>query len=105
MGKSWLPPLALCALALQGCTNAGPNDSAPPPPPSLASAPAPGTQIIGNGGECLDVAGGGMADGTPLILFHCHGSPNQNWVVGNNQIVGNGGSCLDVQADAQANGS
>ena len=30
-------------------------------------------------GQCLDVAGGSDADGTPVILFDCHGDDNQRW--------------------------
>lgn len=32
-----------------------------------------------NGGKCLDVEGGGSADGTRLILYTCHGGANQQW--------------------------
>ena len=45
------------------------------------------------------------ADGTPLILFHCHGSANQSWTLTNGQIVGIGGSCVDVQGSTPIGGS
>ena len=76
--KPWLP-VAFLAIAVAGC-----EPPAPPPPPYYSV----GNQIIGSSGECLDVQGGGAADGTPLILFHCHGSPNQSWAFSNNQIIG-----------------
>ncbi len=65
-------PLLACGLA--GCDGPPYNNDGPPP---MAFAPGPGAQIVSSSGACLDVAGGGAADGTPLILFHCHGSPNQ----------------------------
>jgi hypothetical protein len=40
---------------------------------------------------------GETADGTPIVLFQCHGSPNQRWFIGRGQISENYGSCLDVQ--------
>ena len=30
-------------------------------------------------GKCLDVAGGNPADGTPIVLWPCHGGANQKW--------------------------
>lgn len=38
-------------------------------------------QIIGIGGKCLDVSGGGTADTTPLIIAPCSASPSQQWSV------------------------
>ncbi|MEV4177203.1 RICIN domain-containing protein [Nonomuraea sp. NPDC049709] len=32
-----------------------------------------------NGTKCLDVAWGGKANGTPVILWGCHGGANQQW--------------------------
>src|ERR1700722_8710936 len=95
MAKACLSILPLAAL-LSACV-APPPFPGPPPPPDVSAGP----QLINNvSGECLDVQGGGAADGTPLILFHCHGSPNQTWTVGHGQIVGIGGSCIDVQGSA-----
>ena len=46
------------------------------------------------GGKCLDVAGGNPAAGTPIILWPCHGGPNQRWTVTKEgQIRGLGGKC------------
>jgi hypothetical protein len=63
-------------------------------------------QLVGtHSGECIDVPNRNTADGTPMSLFHCHGSPNQQWVIGNGQITGIGGSCLDVQGSAATDGA
>src|ERR1700677_2392741 len=95
MHKAYLAA-AILAFVLAGCYSG---------PPPMMPAPAPGAQIVGSSGDWLDVQGGAAADRTPLILFHCHGSPNQSWVVGGNQIAGNGASCLDVQGGAPTDGS
>ena len=63
---------------------------------SLASFSAGAAQLVGSGGSCADIQQGNTADGTPMILLHCHGSPNQNWVVSNGTINGASGVCLDI---------
>lgn len=35
-----------------------------------------GAEIQGFGGKCLDVRGPSTADGTPVQLWDCNGSPN-----------------------------
>jgi hypothetical protein len=62
-------------------------------------------QIMSTSGECIDLPHGNTADGTPLTLFHCHGSPNQQWTFSAGQITGMGGSCIDVQGSAAADGA
>ncbi|PIM65951.1 glycosyl hydrolase, partial [Streptomyces sp. JV178] len=32
-------------------------------------------------GKCLDVSGGGSADGTLVHLWTCHGGANQKWTL------------------------
>ena len=79
---AWMPP------AIPGA----PADATPG-----AGQPAPGAQIVNAGGACLDIQRGGSEPGTPLILFHCHGSPNQSWTLANNHITSALGACLDVR--------
>jgi hypothetical protein len=63
-------------------------------------------QLVGAAsGECIDVPHQDTADGTPMSLFHCHGSPNQQWTISNGQVIGIGGSCLDVQGSAAVDGA
>lgn len=69
-----------------------------PPDPT----PVLGAQIQSSVGGCIDVRDGATADGTPIVLFQCHGSPNQRWFIGQGQIEENFGSCLDVQTGAGA---
>ncbi|MFD6984643.1 family 16 glycosylhydrolase, partial [Streptomyces sp. NPDC059956] len=44
--------------------------------------PGGGGPITGTGGKCVDVAGAGTANGTPVQLYDCNGSAAQRWSVG-----------------------
>jgi Ni/Co efflux regulator RcnB len=112
----WAPPggyywsqvdndFVLAAVATGVIASVIPDDVPIPPPPTNfpppgAAYPSPGVRLVNGSGACLDVRGGDIAPGAPLILFHCHGSANQNWAVGNDHIVGEAGGCLDVQGGA-----
>jgi Ricin-type beta-trefoil lectin domain len=73
---------------------------------ALLSPGAHAAQLVGAiSGECIDIPHQNTADGTPMSLFHCHGSPNQQWTISNGQITGMGGSCLDVQGSAAVDGA
>ena len=61
--------------------------------------------ITGLGDTCLDVPDGDTTDGTPVQIFHCHGSFNQQWNIVNGQIIGIGGKCLDVAGGSTADGT
>ena len=54
--------------------------------------------LVGLADKCLDVLQGDTADGTPVILFDCHGGENQRWdldlVSYPQRVVGIGGKCL-----------
>ena len=87
-----------------------PSDEPIPPPPLSFPPPetpyaSTGARIVNSSGACLDVQRGDTAPGTAIILFHCHGSPNQSWVVGNDHIVGDAGGCLDIQGGVGAPGA
>lgn len=63
-----------------------------------------------NGTKCLDVANDGRGNGTPVVLWGCHGGPNQQWVTqafykgphkGFKILVNvSSGKCLDVENGA-----
>ncbi|MBA3223252.1 RICIN domain-containing protein [Salmonella bongori] len=38
--------------------------------------------------KCLDAAGQGTKDGTPIILYSCTGNDNQSWLADDNHIKG-----------------
>jgi hypothetical protein len=76
---------------------------------SICVAPSFGAhaaQLVGAAnGECIDIPHQNTADGTPMSLFHCHGSPNQQWSISNGQVMGMGGVCLDVLGSAAVDGA
>lgn len=72
-----------------------------PPDPT----PVIGAQLMGRNGECVDVQDGATADGTPIVVVACHGSPNERWFIKSGVIFENFGSCMDVQGSAPDDGS
>jgi hypothetical protein len=87
----------LIGMASSGCAS---TYVAPPDP-----LPVIGAELIGYGGLCAEVRDGATDDGSPLDLFHCHGSPNQRWFVSKGGISENFGSCIDVQGGAPVEGA
>jgi len=61
--------------------------------------------VITNSVECIDIPRQQTDDGTPVTLFNCHGSPNQQWTIANGQIAGMSGVCLDVMGSAPNDGA
>lgn len=60
--------------------------------------------IVGQAsGLCVDVRGGGTANGTPTILYTCNSQPNQQWTVGGTTIR-SFGKCLDLPAGQTGDG-
>jgi hypothetical protein len=89
--------MGVTALAAAGCAT---SFVVPPDP-----VPVLGAQILSSAGGCVDVRDGITADGTPIVLVQCHGSPNQRWFIGRGEIAANFGSCLDVQDSAGVDGA
>ncbi|MEV6718037.1 RICIN domain-containing protein [Lentzea sp. NPDC051208] len=60
------------------------------------------TGVFRIGGKCLDAYGGSTAAGTPVILWDCHGGPNQRWthygLRGLITLAGTGSSACLVRA-------
>ncbi|MEN3541425.1 ricin-type beta-trefoil lectin domain protein, partial [Microbispora sp. ZYX-F-249] len=50
------------------------------------------------GNKCLDVNGGGTADGTAVIIWDCNGQNNQKWRFNSDGTITAVGAnkCLDV---------
>ncbi len=61
--------------------------------------------VIANSVECIDIPRQQTEDGTPLSLFNCHGSPNQQWTITGGQITGMTGVCLDIMGSAPKDGA
>jgi Ricin-type beta-trefoil lectin domain len=73
---------------------------------STGRTPADAAQIvIANSVECVDIPHGQAVEGTPVSLFTCHGSPNQQWTVAHGQITGMSGVCLDVMGSQPNDGA
>jgi Ricin-type beta-trefoil lectin domain len=67
------------------------------------SAACNAVQLISTqSGACVEVQGGNATDGTPIDVYQCTGSLNQNWTISTGQIAGIGGGCLDVNLSANA---
>jgi hypothetical protein len=67
-------------------------------------------QVPGAKGSCLDVAGGGKTNGTPVQIYTCNGGAAQQWTLEGSEDdlhLRNVGSqkCLDVAGNASANGT
>ena len=56
--------------------------------------------------RCLDVEGASQTNGTAVIIWDCHGQPNQSWTSNSVQELRVYGSkCLDVYGAGTANGT
>jgi alpha-N-acetylglucosaminidase len=97
MLKRFLWMLGCAAGALTACTAT--YVSGPDPIPVI------GAQLIGRAGECVDARDGQTADGTPLVVVQCHGSPNERWFIKEGVISESFGSCIDVLGSAPIDGS
>ncbi|WP_119727067.1 lectin [Thermomonospora amylolytica] len=62
-------------------------------------------QITGLGGKCVDVAGAGTANGTPVQLYTCNGTDAQRWTRGTDGTLRALGKCLDVAGPSTADGA
>ncbi|WP_374227554.1 ricin-type beta-trefoil lectin domain protein [Streptomyces sp. AC627_RSS907] len=67
-------------------------------------------EVPGAKGNCLDVAGGGKTNGTPVQIYTCNGGAAQQWTLeGSEDDLHlrnvNSQKCLDVAGNASANGT
>jgi hypothetical protein len=63
-----------------------------------------GSPITGIAGKCVDVNGGGTADGTKIQLSTCTGATNQQWTRSSSTFRALG-KCLDVNGAGTADGT
>jgi hypothetical protein len=67
------------------------------------------TEIVSMAGppKCLDVSNSNSENGTPIIIFDCHGGINQQWIhnPSDGTIRGLAGRCLDVTGASAQNGT
>ncbi|GAB3953004.1 lectin [Streptomyces sparsus] len=62
-------------------------------------------EVRGVNGKCLDVVGGGSADGTGVQVWTCNGSGAQEWSVPGDGSLRALGKCLDVSGGGSADGT
>jgi glucosylceramidase len=62
-------------------------------------------QVTGLAGKCVDLAAASSANGTPVQLFTCNGTPAQQWTVGTDGTLRALGKCMDVTSAGTANGT
>jgi hypothetical protein len=60
-------------------------------------------EITGYAGLCVDDSGGNTADGNPIIVYTCSGSPNQLWTVEPDGTLRTEGKCMDITGGNYAN--
>jgi hypothetical protein len=83
----------------------------PPQQPAKVAKPSGPTlrpitgQIVGYAGKCIDVSGGYPTNGTPIVLWDCHGGNNQKWTVAPDRLLRALGKCLDVTDNRTDNGT
>ncbi|MFJ3170238.1 ricin-type beta-trefoil lectin domain protein [Streptomyces roseus] len=61
--------------------------------------------ITGLAGKCVDVAGANPANGTPVQLYDCNGTPAQQWTLAADGTLRALGKCLDVTSGGTADGT
>jgi Ricin-type beta-trefoil lectin domain len=71
----------------------------------VAADAAGGGPIIGVGGECVDIAAGSAANGTPVRLHRCNRTLAQQWTIGGDGTVRALHRCSDVTSGSTANGA
>ncbi|MFI9561002.1 ricin-type beta-trefoil lectin domain protein [Nonomuraea endophytica] len=69
------------------------------------STPTPTGPVTGLAGKCVDVAGGGTANGTPVQLNTCNGTPAQSWTRAADGTLRALGKCLDISGPSTADGT
>ncbi|MGW0858075.1 DUF5010 domain-containing protein [Streptomyces sp. NPDC002690] len=74
-------------------------------PPATPAPAGPTGQVTGQGGKCVDLAGGSAANGTPVVLNTCGTSTTQQWTVAPGKSLQVLGKCLTTQDRGTSNGT
>ena len=114
-GKTWVfdkPFFLILNLAVGGYWPGDPDGSTVFPQQLVVdsvsvttSDTATGRPIRGLGGKCVDVAGANTANGTPVQLYDCNGTPAQQWTVASDGTLRALGKCLDVTGGGTGDGT
>ncbi|MGV9915606.1 DUF5010 domain-containing protein, partial [Streptomyces tendae] len=74
-------------------------------PPVTPAPVGPTGQVTGQGGKCVDLAGGSGADGTQAVLNTCSTAPTQQWSVASDKSMRVLGKCLTTENQNAGNGT
>jgi hypothetical protein len=61
--------------------------------------------VFGPASKCLDVRGGGTADGSVVQIYQCNGTDAQGWGYWGDQSLRSQGKCLDISGGGTVNGT
>jgi hypothetical protein len=93
-------------------TGTQPGKAAPATPSGRAGTSRPATHVTGPAGaisgypgKCLHVPGDNPADGLPVEMKACDGSPGESWTLASDGTVRAFGRCLGVAGGQTANGA
>lgn len=107
-GRALLRRLALPAVLVSMTVGAGSLMLAPQA--GLASTravvtlPATGPIVSGyHRNKCIDDLGDSMKRNTPVVMWDCNGTPEQNWTIETDGTIQVNGQCLDVYRYRTAN--
>ncbi len=83
------------------------STSQPAPSPSLSVLAGHAGPIVDTDttGWCVDVRYGDPANGTPLLMWECHGGDNQQWSFRPDGTIRSLGKCMTVEGGASAGGT
>ncbi|MFF4903019.1 DUF5010 domain-containing protein [Streptomyces sp. NPDC001068] len=74
-------------------------------PPATPAPPGPTGHVTGQGGKCVDLAGGSAANGTQVVLDTCGSATTQQWTAAPDKSLQVLGKCLSTQDEGTANGT
>ncbi|MET7694657.1 DUF5010 domain-containing protein [Streptomyces sp. NPDC005483] len=74
-------------------------------PPATPAPAGPTGQITGQGGKCVDLAGGSAANGTQVVLNTCATATTQQWTAASDQSLRVLGKCLTTESAGTTNGT
>jgi len=72
--------------------------------PAITTPAGPGPIVSGyNKMKCLDDLGDSTRNDTPIVMWDCNGSPEQQWTVETDGTIQVNGKCLDVYREEKYN--
>jgi hypothetical protein len=94
-------------------TGSPPSKQAAAKPSNRAATSRPATPVVtgpagvisGYAGRCLHAPGFEPADGTPIQMTACDGSPGERWTMASDGTIRTFGKCLTVADDQAADGT